>query len=242
MSGNFESMCEKQGLLWRHCGSCKEKTEHREEDIDESKYTIICSKCGRVIKKQRPPKKRVSVSEQYEGDVPLLSNESRGCLSLSGGKKYPHCVVHGALLRYEHNIWRCAVCGFAVRWVREIDDVYLSALMREKNRSRMIEGRRFRIYDTKGKEFRKIEYIVAKKEILEYIEANNHSFFEGDLVEQLLIAPEVVSKVLNEQRESREENGGIKIDKRSISEEYQRASDKIRKDPKYWEIFKGLDA
>jgi len=106
--------------VWRHCGSCKEKTEHREEDIDESKYTIVCGKCGRIIKKQRPPKKRVLVSEQYEGDVPILYDEPRACLSLSGGKKYPHCVVHGALLRYEHDIWRCAVCGFAVKWVRKV--------------------------------------------------------------------------------------------------------------------------
>ena len=228
------------GIMLRHCGSCKERTEHREENVSESKYIIVCSKCGRIVEKQRPPKKRVRVSEQYDGGVPLLSNESRACLSLSGGKKYPHCVVHGALLRYEHDIWRCAVCGFAVKWMREIDDVYLSALLRQKNRSRMIDGRRFRIYDTKGKEFRKIEYNVAKKEILEYIEANNHSFFEGDLVEQLLIDPEVVSKVLNERRESREENGGIKVVVRSISEAYKRASDEIRDDPEYWEVFRGL--
>ncbi|MHA1285854.1 MAG: hypothetical protein ACTSPB_00495 [Candidatus Thorarchaeota archaeon] len=120
MSGDFESLCEKQGLLWRHCGSCKRKTEHREEDIDKSKYTIVCSKCGRIIKKQRPPMKRVRVSEQYDRGVPLLCDESRACLSRSGHKEYPSCVVHGALLRYEHDIWRCAVCGFAVRWVREV--------------------------------------------------------------------------------------------------------------------------
>lgn len=58
-------------------------------------------------------------TEQHEpGEVPHISADPRAEFRTYDGKEYPSCKIHGALLRYEHDIWRCVECGFAVTWVR----------------------------------------------------------------------------------------------------------------------------
>uniref|UniRef100_A0A6M3X5W7 Uncharacterized protein n=1 Tax=viral metagenome TaxID=1070528 RepID=A0A6M3X5W7_9ZZZZ len=48
-------------------------------------------------------------TEQYEkGSIP--TDHPNYC-----SHKYPHCKIHGALLAYKNNIYRCIECGWAIK-------------------------------------------------------------------------------------------------------------------------------
>ena len=59
----------------------------------------------------------VKPTEQYgKNNVPDLKEEKRACLMKFHAGKYPACKKHWALLCYQHDVWRCVECGFAVKW------------------------------------------------------------------------------------------------------------------------------
>lgn len=98
------------------CKVCKKKTNHRTEEIDREYYYSVCEDCGRKIKKGKPRVRTVKLSDQYEDGVPGIRDEKRVHIHSYKFGNYPHCNIHGALLRYKNNIWRCIECGFAVEY------------------------------------------------------------------------------------------------------------------------------
>lgn len=106
----------------RLCKKCKQKTVHRRDDLGDM-FFIRCTVCNKEQTRKKPPVRVAKKSDQYEDGVPLLEDEPRAVLkewkSCDPGYKAPACKIHGALLRYEHWIWRCIVCGWAVKWVRK---------------------------------------------------------------------------------------------------------------------------
>jgi len=105
----------------RYCKSCERKTNHAKvTEHGNQIYYLVCDECGKMQKKQSPPQKKIITSDQYPDGVLSIEKENRAYIKTPQcGVRFPpspHCKVHGAMLRYEHNIWRCVECGFAVKW------------------------------------------------------------------------------------------------------------------------------
>ena len=106
--------------MLRLCKKCRKKTPHTVTEIDVSIYKLKCDICKRELLKKRPPKKIVKTTVQYD-NVPTLRKDDRVELvnyPLANLNPYPACKNHGALLAYNHYIYRCIECGFAVKWER----------------------------------------------------------------------------------------------------------------------------
>ena len=104
----------------RYCNNCQKKTPHAKVSaIGSHTYRLVCDLCGKITMKKNPPQKNVILSEQYEGEIPSITDENRAVIRTTNNcSPSPHCKIHGALLRFEGDVWRCIECGFAIKWKR----------------------------------------------------------------------------------------------------------------------------
>jgi ribosomal protein L37AE/L43A len=62
------------------------------------------------LKRSHRPKVFTQKTERYApGEVPTIHE------NLTSQNGYPSCKLHGALLKYKGNVWRCETCGWAVK-------------------------------------------------------------------------------------------------------------------------------
>ena len=96
------------------CKCGHEEVEHVQTSIGRRLNCVICNKCDIYRPDLDAKQKKFSKSTvQYEhGKIPK-DNEL-----MEIKQDRPHCKKHGALLRYQNNIWKCINCGWSVEWVR----------------------------------------------------------------------------------------------------------------------------
>jgi len=119
------------------CKCGHEEVEHVQTSIGRRLNCVICNKCDIYRPDLDAKQKKFSKSTvQYEhGKIPK-DNEL-----MEIKQDRPHCKKHGALLRYQNNIWKCINCGWSVEWVRtekppsaskekdEFEEFYTKAMM-----------------------------------------------------------------------------------------------------------------
>jgi ribosomal protein L37AE/L43A len=105
-------------MVERFCGQCKKKTEYTVTEED-NRLKWQCNTCHNHYFKQKPKEKMfVKQTEQYNVIPELIDEPRAGLVNGTGVKPYPSCKIHGAMLCYEHDVWRCVECGFAVIYER----------------------------------------------------------------------------------------------------------------------------
>ena len=70
-------------------------------------------------KQQKTPaqkkKEYTKKTEQYDA-VPELENQNK--CHLNKETNSPYCNIHGAMLCFKHNVWKCLDCGFSCHFER----------------------------------------------------------------------------------------------------------------------------